>query len=40
MTLNTARYVLLQDRMDWKRPQLGWLPKMFYASTARRSTKN
>jgi hypothetical protein len=40
MTLNTARYVLLQDRMDWNRPQLSWIPKILYSSRLRRRATN
>lgn len=30
MTLQSARYTLVRDRMDWKRPHLRWVPNALY----------
>ena len=30
MNMHTARALLVQDRMDWNRPHLGWLPSGLY----------
>jgi len=30
MTLQTAKYALLRERMDWNRPHLRWLPNSVY----------
>ena len=40
MTLNTARYVLVQDRMDWNRPQLSWIPKILYSAKQHHRASN
>ncbi|MEQ9261416.1 MAG: hypothetical protein RIG84_20200 [Roseovarius sp.] len=35
MTLQTARYTLLRDRMDWTRPHLRWIPETLYTMIAK-----
>jgi hypothetical protein len=30
MTLDTARALLVRNRMDWNRPHLPWVPGRFY----------
>jgi len=30
MNLQTARSILIRDRMDWRKPRLPWLPENFY----------
>ncbi len=34
-TLQAARSILVQDRMDWNRPHLAWLPKRLYLNLKR-----
>lgn len=36
MMLQTARFTLVRDRMDWKRPHLPWVPKSLYSRVLRR----
>lgn len=30
MTLLIAKSILIQDRMDWRKPHLGWLSSKLY----------
>lgn len=30
MNLHTARAMLMQDRMDWRKPHLKWISNRFY----------
>ncbi len=30
MTLDTARSLLVRDRMDWNKPHLNWMPGKLY----------
>lgn len=35
MTLDTAKYYLVRERMDWKRPHLRWVPNALYTLIVR-----
>ena len=38
MNLFLAKSMLMNDRLDWRRPHLRWLPEKFYFMSHRRHT--